>query len=79
MDFDLYVLELDECFKYVDLGCQYFGILSVVFFKLVKGKKRGVYVCMIFGDIEFCVKVVNKINNEEMIVIFDFFEKKELQ
>lgn len=78
MDFDLYVSELDQCPKYVtDLGCQYLGTLSVVLPKPLKGKKRGVYVRMTFGDTELRVKAVNKINNEETTATFDFLEKKE--
>lgn len=74
MEFEFYILEEEKILKYVmDLGCFYFGILSVDFLKFVKGKKRGVFVNMIFGGIEFYVKVVNKINNVEILVIFDFF------
>lgn len=73
MDFDVYLSEEEDFPKYVtDPGCQYLGTLSVDLPKPVKGKKRGVFICMIFGGTELCVKAVNRSNNAETSATFNF-------
>lgn len=73
MEFEFYTSEEEKIPKYVtDPGCFYLGTLSVDLPKPVKGKKRGVFVNMIFGGTELHVKAVNKINNAETSATFDF-------
>lgn len=73
MQFDFFASDQEMMPKYVtDPECQKLGKLTVELSEPIKGKKRAVFVQMIFGGTKLLVKAVNKINNHMAIAEFDF-------
>lgn len=73
IQFDFFASDQEMMPKYVtDPECQKLGKLTVELSEPIKGKKRAVFVQMIFGGTKLLVKAVNKINNHMAIAEFDF-------